>query len=176
MEKIAKFAGKPLAWTRLKKSQSYELRSGSDLVATLWMGAYENFSATATSADGCWTFMRTENGSRSNRSPIEIQDFHARKRIALYLPGILNMDGNGKLMLASGKEFSIASSFFGNRYSFSTAEGKVLFIHKNSLLRLSATVELQVSAADVTELPWMVLLGWYIRVRQRFDLDHAGGG
>ena len=60
MKPISATNGGPLRWNRLRWFKGdFELRAGNDSVGTLSFRSMWSYLATATSADGAWTFQRT---------------------------------------------------------------------------------------------------------------------
>ena len=49
-----------------------------------------------------------------------------------------------------------------------SGETMVRFINTSEWARRSSTVEIQPIAADIPELPWILMLGWYVLALARY--------
>ncbi len=143
----------------------YELRAGDEPVATLRFRSAFGTLATAESADGCWTFKRV--GFFQNRVTVRACD--SETDLATFNNN--TWKGGGTLVLADGREFPVTSNFWQTEYEFQNADGEPLlrFKTKWGLSHQSAEVNVLAAGESLPELPWMILLGWYLAVMMHND-------
>jgi len=165
MDKIASFIGLPLQWSRpsLLKPQ-YELKSGEDLVATLRFRSIWGTFATAQSEEGCWTFKRV--GFWQTRATIRPCD--SEEEIAMFRNN--TWSGGGTLLFPDGRQYLASTNFWQTQCEFKTEGGESLIHYRNrGVFRSSAEVTILPKAQDLAELPWMVMLGWYLILMMQSD-------
>ncbi|MBN1933859.1 MAG: hypothetical protein JW934_04290 [Anaerolineae bacterium] len=126
----------------------YELRAGDEPVATLRFRSAFGTLATAESADGCWTFKRV--GCFQNRVTARTCD--SETDLATFNNN--TWKNGGTLILVDGCEFPVTSNFWQTKWGLS---------HQ------SAEVNVLPAGEDLPELPWMILLGWYLAVMMHTD-------
>jgi hypothetical protein len=143
----------------------YELQDGGEVVATLRFRSSFGSFATAESADGCWTFKRvgfwkTRVTVRASGSESDIASFRNN-----------TWKHGGTLELPDGRAYPANTNFWMTEYEFTTQSGEPLLKYSRvrGVLRLSSTVEIQPAAASLTELPWLLMLGWYLTVMIHVD-------
>lgn len=162
LRKISEVADQPLTWTQpgaLKKS--FELRLGDEPVATLEFRSIFGSFATGESADGCWTmkrvgFWQTRATVRPCEAEMDIAEFKDK-----------TWSNGGTLTLADGRQFHATSSFWKSRLAIhDEGERELLVIQPRGLIHLSASVEIKAKARKMPELPWMLMLGWYLTVQK----------
>ena len=165
MKKIAGVIGRDLEWAQPSAwKMQYELRAGDELIATLRFRSSFGSFATAESEDGCWTFKRvgfwqTRATIRSCGSETEVATFKNN-----------TWSGGGTLELPDGRKFPATTNLWKINLEFKTEAGKTLVRFKTSgLVHLSATVEIQPDAAVLSELPWVIMFGWYLTVMLYMD-------
>jgi hypothetical protein len=145
----------------------YELHTGDELVATLRFRSLFGSFATAESGDGCWTFKRVGfwQTSVTIRSPGSDQDIAVFKNNTW-------MNG-GTLELPNGCRYPANTNFWMTAYEFTTEAGQPLVQYRRigSILSPSTLVTIQPNAAALGELPWLVMLGWYLKIM--LDMDAA---
>lgn len=147
----------------------YELRAGGELAATLRFRSSFGSFATGESADGCWTFKRV--GFWQTKATVRLCGADAD--IAVFKNN--TWSGGGTLELSDGRKFPATTSFWQTKFGFETELGERLIEFKRGgLVHLSATVEIEPSAVRMPELPWMVMLGWYLTVMMHMDASVAG--
>ncbi len=169
MQRIAEWIGHELKWVQPSLKMEFELRAGDMPVASLrFKSAFGSF-ATAESAEGCWTFKRA--GFLHTR--VTIRQCGAETEMATFRNN--TWDSGGTLELPDGGKFPANTNFWQTHYDFRTPAGETLFTYRNigGVLHASALVEIQPPAADVAELPWMVILGWYLVLMMRSDSGSA---
>jgi hypothetical protein len=168
MKRIAELAGRELRWGQPSALRmEYELREGEELIATLRFRSSFGTLATAESGDGCWTFKRvgfwqTRVSVRACGSESEIASFNNN-----------TWSGGGTLDLPDGRRFLASTNFWQTRYDFRTETEQTLFRYARmgGLLHKSASVVMEHQSEHIPELPWMVILGFYLVVMM--DLDAA---
>ena len=66
---------------------------------------------------------------------------------------------------------NVTSNFWQTEYGYKTTEGEPLvsFKIKMGLLHQSTEFEILPTGENVPELPWMILLGWYLAVMMSND-------
>jgi hypothetical protein len=171
VQPVGAFVGRELKWVRPSLTTlAYELQHGDEPVATLQFRSSWGTLATAESGDGCWTFKRI--GFLQTR--VTIRTCTAEGPVAE--AGISQADtaifrnnswtGGGTLELPDGREYRANSNFWMTKFGFTTTEGDPLvgFQQIGGVLKLSSTVTIHPDAATIPELPWIVMLGWYLTV------------
>jgi hypothetical protein len=83
--------------------------------------------------------------------------------------------GGGSLELADGRRFPANSNFWHTRYEFKNENDDPLvrFVRIRGALHLSSTVEVTPAGAHLPELPWLVVLGWYLSITMHDDASGA---
>ena len=171
MRKIAALLSQQLKWVQpgVFKMQ-YELRADDELAATLRFRSSFGSFATGESADGCWTFKRmgfwqTRVTVRTCGEDVDIATFKNN-----------TWSGGGTLELSGGRKFLATTNFWQTNLVFQDELGGTLIKFKSGgLLHLSATVDVEPKAASLPELPWVVMLGWYLTVMMYMDSAAAAG-
>src|SRR6266850_1503326 len=151
----------------------YELRAGDELIATLRFRSSFGSFATAESPDGCWTFKRvgfwqTRVTIRTCENDTELATFRNN-----------TWTGGGTLELPDGRTFRATTNLWQSKREFKDGSDDVLIqLAGRGVAHLSATVEIRPSALRMPELPWMVMLGWYLIVMMSHDAaaGAAAGG
>lgn len=171
MRKIAELVDRPLKWAQPSALRmEYELNAGDELAATLRFRSSFGSFATGEGADGCWTFKRvgfwqTRATIRACGSETETASFHNN-----------TWSGGGTLDLLDGRKMLVTTNFWQTNLEFQDEAGSPLIRSKSGgLIHLSAAVEILPGAASLPELPWLVLLGWYLTVMMHMDSAAAGG-
>jgi hypothetical protein len=165
MQKIATLIDRELKWSQPSmRKQLYELHAGEELAATLIFPNSFRSNATGESADGSWDFNRegpfhTRIVVRRSGSPEEIAVFKKSAWKAC-----------GTLELPDGRTYRTASNFWSSRYSFLDRDEQLLVDLKNcGVLHRAANLTIARRAADIPELPMMVMLAWYLDVLMQND-------
>lgn len=172
MRQIAAMTGRELTWTQPHAFRmEYELRAADELIATLRFKSSFGSFATAESADGCWTFKRV--GFWQTRATV--RECGAETDLASFKNN--TWSNGGTLELPDGRKFLASTNFWQTKYDFRTEAGEVLFsyTHIGGLFHSSALVEIQPAAANLPELAWMVMLGWYLVIMMQMDSAAASG-
>jgi hypothetical protein len=170
MKKISTLTDRDLKWSQPSaRKMEYELRAGDELVATLRFRSSFGSFATAESADGCWTFKRVGFW----RTRVTIRACNTDTEIAVFRNNTWKKGGT--LEYPDGRAFRADSNLWLTKFGFTTASKEQLLEFRNSgVVHLSATVHIRPAAAGVPELPWMVMLGWYLAIMMRSDANTAG--
>lgn len=171
MKNIAELIGRELEWLQPSAwKMEYELRAGDELIATLRFRSSFGSFATAECADGCWTFKRV--GFFQIR--VTIRACGADVEIATFKNN--TWSGGGTLELPDGRKMLATTNFWQTKFEFQTEAGETLVRFKpGGLVHLTAKVEIQPAAAGLPELPWIVMLGWYLVVMLYMDTASTAG-
>lgn len=172
MRKIAELVGQQLEWVQPSVfKMHYELRAGDEVAATLrFRSAFGSF-ATGESADGCWTFKRI--GFWQTKATVRVCDTDVD--IATFKNN--TWSSGGTLELSAGRKFLATTNFWQTNLEFQDELGGTLIKFKTSgLLHLSAKVNVEPNAVSLPELPWVVMLGWYLTVMMHMDSATAVAG
>ncbi|MBN2147307.1 MAG: hypothetical protein JW726_07955 [Anaerolineales bacterium] len=158
MLEIKDYVQRGLKWEQPSAFKSeYLLRSGEEVVASLKFRSAWGTHATAESADGCWTFKRM--GFFQTRATVRACD--SEEDLAVFRHN--TWSGGGTLILTDGREFPATTNFWQTNLEFQDSSGEPLLVYKSGgFFRFSADVEIFPSAVGMTELPWMVMFGWYL--------------
>jgi hypothetical protein len=165
VKRIVEVIGRELKWVQPKAlKMEYELRTDDELIATLRFRSSFGSFATAESADGCWTFKRV--GFWQTR--VTIRGCGSETDIASFKNN--TWSGGGTLELPDGRKILAATNFWKTSFEFKTETGETLVRFKTGgLVHFSAKVDIQPAAAEVPELPWVVMFGWYFAVMMYMD-------
>jgi hypothetical protein len=153
----------------------FELRSGTALLATLSFESTLGTLATAETATEAWTFKRV--GFLNPRVTIRERDREVD--LAAFWPKVW---GSGWLGLADGRRFQWKSlGFWSRAWGFTDASDEFLFTLKpgaeesglSDLLKTQAVVVVAPHAYGLTELPLLLMLGWYLMILQLEDATTA---
>jgi hypothetical protein len=165
MKIISEMIGRELKWVQPSAWKfHFELRADDEVVATLRLRSSFGTFATAESADGCWTFKRI--GFWQTKATI--RDCGSDAEIAVFKNN--TWSGGGTLELSDGRKFSASTNGWRTTFEFKSETGETLVRFKSGgFVHLSATVEIPPDAAKIPELPWIVMLGWYLTVMMYMD-------
>jgi len=163
--RIADVASRKLEWSQPKAMrQEYELRASGELVGTLQFRSLFGTLATGESADGCWTFKRV--GFFQQRA--NVRSCGTETEVAVFRNN--TWSGGGTLECLNGRSFLATTNLWQTRFDFTTdAEEPLVKLHYGGVFRLKADVEILPAAAALTELPIVVLAGWYLAVMLHRD-------
>lgn len=171
MKKIAEMIGQELEWVQPSAlKMKYELHAGEELTATLRFRSSFGTFATAESADGCWTFKRV--GFWKTRATI--RSCNSDTELGLFQNN--NWSGGGTLELPDGRKLRATTNMWQTNLEFKTEAGETIVgFRVGGLVHLSAKVEIQPHAAAMSELPWVVMFGWYVAVMMYMDSASTAG-
>lgn len=167
MKRMRDVAGGPLRWVQPGTwTSAYELHAGDDKVATLAFRSAFGSLATGESADGSWTFKRigflsTRVTVRRSGGDTDLAVFHNN-----------TWSGGGTLELPDGRKYRANINFWATQYELRTESDSPLitFRRVGGLFHLSSAVEVHDAAKALAELPWLVMLGWYLAVMLHRDV------
>jgi len=144
--------------------RAWEFQQGDDRVATLtFRSAFGSF-ATATSADGSWTFKRV--GFWQTRATVRAEG--GTEDLAVFEHN--TWSGGGTLTLAGGRPVRVTTNFWQSKIEFLSADDDVLFRYlTEGFLRQESELEIMPSLVRMPEMPWLLLFGWYLVVMMHQD-------
>ena len=170
MQRIADLVGQELTWVQPRASKmEYELRAGDIVAATLVFRSSFGSFATATSADGIWTFKRV--GFFNTK--VAVRALNSETDLAVFRNNTWR--GGGTLEMADGRKYPANTNFWTTQYEFTTESGEMLISYKKigGILHMSSATEIHPLAINIRELPWIVSLGWYLTVMMYMDSSAA---
>jgi hypothetical protein len=143
----------------------YELQAGDAIAATLCFRSSFGSFATATSADGIWTFKRV--GFTQTRATIRKSE--SETDLAVFKNNTWR--GGGTLEFPDGRKYLANTNFWATQYAFETEMGEPLITYRKigGMFHMSAITEIHPLARTLPEMPWMVMLGWYLAVMMHMD-------
>jgi hypothetical protein len=172
MEKMSIVQGIPLHFVQPKSlERCYELCSEEKHFGTLSLEKAFGTLATAEVAGDKWTFKRV--GFLNTRVTIRHSDNDAD--LAIFWP---KFAGGGWLELSNGNKFQWKSTnFWSSTWAFVDAQNTIVFTMKpgnekfafSDLFKTQAVIEIGAPAAGLSELPMLLMLGWYLMVMQQYD-------
>ena len=172
MEPLAASPGWRLQWAQPKRlERSFELRSGETRFATLVFRSAFGTLATATTADGEWTFKRV--GFLNPR--VTVRRAGAQEDLAVYQPRLW---GGGRLACADGSSFSWkAVNFWSTQWMFADPGGRPILTFREGtedpkladVLKTQAIVQFEGVDAAATSLSILVALGLYLILLHQQD-------
>jgi hypothetical protein len=167
MRHLADVIRQPLRWSQPSMlARDYELRSGSELVATLSLRSAFGTLAHAQSADGSWTFKRV--GFWQTRATV--REDGAARDLASFEHNTWR--GGGTLRFADGRSLLVTTNFWQTHIEFRLSEDHVLFRYRTEgFLRQAAELEIMPGLAAMREGPWLLLFGWYLVVMMHQDAN-----
>ena len=158
MQKIASYAQQEMKWEQPSAfKEQYELRVGEETIVVLRFRSMWGSLATAESADGCWSFKRV--GFFKTR--VTVRQCESEQDIAVYHPNTWTQGGT--LELPDGRQYKASTNFWMTQVEVTDPSGEPLLRYKiGGMFRQSALVETLPAALRLPELPWLVMLGWYL--------------
>lgn len=171
MMRMAEVVTRSLQWTQPSALRmNYELRvgEGEEVASTLRFRSSFGSFATGESQDGCWTFKRV--GFWKPR--VTVRTCGSEEDIASFANQ--TWSGGGTLTLADGREFRVSNNFWQTKLEIQDRSEEMLIrFHNGGVIHLSAKVEVAPEGARLAELPWMLMLGWYLIVMTHRDSGAA---
>ena len=168
MSTIREVVGQDLAWIQpARTQQAFELHAGDNLVATL---RFERASLAIGEADvHRWTFKR--EGFWHPRVTVRLPD--SDDNAATFQP---SWSGGGTLELPGRVLRFGAANFWHSQWDWQDGEKQPLvhFKSQHGFLKMEGQVEIEPGAAAISELPLLVVLGWYLLVLFARDAASAG--
>ncbi|MEP7137675.1 MAG: hypothetical protein ABI904_22345 [Chloroflexota bacterium] len=142
----------------------YELQADGELAATLRFRSAWNSLATAESAEGKWIFNRV--GFWRPKIIIQAQE----NEVNLAVLQNNSWSNGGTLELSDGRRYLTRMNSWNTQYEIRTEGGESLLKFKiKGSFRKSADVEVFPAMTQVSEIPWLVLFGWYQTVMINMD-------
>jgi hypothetical protein len=166
MRRIREAIDRPLRWAQPGAfSRDSDLLARDEVVATLRFRSAFGSLANGDSADGSWTFKRTGFIATS----VSIRRQGSDTDVAVFRNN--TWSSGGTLELPDGRQYPASSNFWKTRFDVSQADGTPLitFERVGGFLRLCSEVRVHAAAASLSELPWLLMLGWYLTVMQHRD-------
>lgn len=170
MRRIAELSGLELKWEQPNTfKMEYCLFAGDEMAATLKFRSSFGSFAIAESADGCWTFKRV--GFFQTRATIRECD--SETEIASYRNN--TWTNGGTLEFPDGRQYRASTNFWMTQFDFFNEAEVVLFSYRKigGIIHLSSYVDLFSNAIIIPELPWMIMLGWYLTIMMHQDAAAA---
>lgn len=169
MMRTAEVATRSLQWTQPSAlKMNYELLAGDEVASTLRFRSSFGSLATGESQDGCWTFKRV--GFWKPRVTVRVCD--GDEDIASF--SNQTWSGGGTLTLADGRSFRVSNNFWQTKLEFrEETEATLIRFESGGVIHLSARVEIDPRAVTLPELPWLLMLGWYLIVMSHRDSGAA---
>ena len=169
MKAIGQLTGQRLQWTQpAALSMRFVLEANGEPAATLQFRNLLGSLASGESADGSWTFKRTgfiKTGVTIRRSG-DVAD------VATFANH--SWSGGGTLHLPDGRVLRAGTNLWHSQLAFETEAGEPWLTFKSAgFLHLSSELEIQATAWKMPELPWIVMLGWYLIVMMRMESSAA---
>lgn len=157
MKKIV--AGAELTWTHPEpERRSYELRSGSELMARLSWTTEAGSLAEGTTDDGVWTFKRA--GFLKPR--VTVRSIDQGRDVAIFEA---NPAGGGLLQLLDGHFYNWRTNFWRAEFAWIAANGKAVVESTRSFSvdgKTEGRARIAATELDSNQLSLLVLLGWYL--------------
>lgn len=166
MINLAELVEHELKWIQPHASKmEYELHAGDMAAATLRFRSSFGSFATATASEGIWTFKRVGFA----QTKVTIRASEAENDLAVFKNN--TWSGGGTLELPDGRKYPANTNFWATQYEFKTEMGDPLISYRKigGILHMSSATEIHPLAKDIPELPWMVILGWYLTVMMYMD-------
>ena len=161
MSTIRESVGRDLAWIQpARPQQAFELYAGDTVVATL---RFERASLAIGEGDGhSWTFKR--EGFWHPRVTVRLPD--SDDNAATFQA---SWSGGGSLELSDRVLRFGAANFWHSQWDWQDGDKQSLvhFKSQHGFLKMEGQVEIEPGAADVPDLPLIVVLGWYLLVWRR---------
>ena len=165
MKAIGQLAGQSLKWTQPSGwTMKFRLDANGEPAATLSFRNMFGSLAIGESVDGSWTFKRTG----FIRTRVNIRRSGEDAEVATFANN--TWSGGGTLSLPDGRTLRVSSNLWQSRVTFEDDAGVTLLAFKcGGIVHLSAELEVDPAAWKWAELPWIVMLGWYLIVMMRTD-------
>lgn len=165
MNRLADLIDRELTWIQpAALKMHYELHAGEEIAARLAFKSPFGSLATGASGDGCWTFKRA--GFLQTR--LTVRACGEETDIAVFRNN--TWSGGGTLEMTGGRRLFATTNLWETNLEFKTESGESLLRFKGKgSIHVSARVEIQQGAIGLAELPWLVMLGWYLIVMLHMD-------
>jgi hypothetical protein len=162
---LADLIGEALSWTQPRfLASGYELSRAGDVIGRLTFRSAWGSLATAEIDDGCWSFKRL--GFLKTR--VSVWSCDAEEELGVFRNS--TWKGGGTLDLARGQAIQANTNMWHSKYEFVGAGDEVLVTYRTHRgFKLSGEMQILPSARNLPELPWLVMLGWYLAVMMYRD-------
>ena len=168
MSEFNDLVGKELTWETVKGEKNhYEMRSGSDAVATL---VWDKAGVRGECGGERWSFVR----EGFFRPRLIIRREGDEKSLATLEVGAI---GSGRLALASGRTLHwVQRGLLSSTWGFVDENKTLLVLFKltSGLLTTGATATLDEKARELEEAMLLLVLGWYVLLLYAEDAAPAG--
>jgi hypothetical protein len=137
----------------------FRLERGTGTVATLEFVSPWGTVARARSERGRWVFQK--KGLLRSRVIASLED--GVTEVGTFLPRIWRPGGT--LELPDGRRYDTVGNFLRTRYQVLDPGGfPLLEYRRTGFLRTGGTMTLAPAGAQLRDLPWLMLFGWYLVV------------
>jgi hypothetical protein len=163
--RLSELVGQGLIWSKPKDLKGvYELRFGEERLASLRFRSMWGTFATGETAEGRWTFKRV--GFFLNR--VTVRRASSDSEIGVF---VNDWTMGGTLQLPDGRRYRGNTNFWMTNYALTDERDQPIVSYRRigGMTSLSAAAEIEPAGASVPELPWLMLLGWYIAVMLHED-------
>lgn len=169
MMRLAESAAPTMEWTQPSAlKMNYELRAGDDVVGTLKFRTSFGSFATGEIEDGRWTLKRV--GFWRPKATVRAGD--SEDTIATFTNH--TWSGGGTIELADGRSFRMTSNFWQTKLEIQDeSEAPLIRFQNRGVIHLSAAIEIDPRAVTMPELPWLLMLGWYVILLSHRDSASA---
>ena len=170
MRPYSEVSDQELLWIQLAARQrEHELRAGDDVIATL---RFQRGSLADAEAEGHhWTFKR--QGFWQPRVTVRVPGSDAD--VAVFHP---HWAGGGTLELTEGRTVRFSSAnFWQSEWVWQERDQPLIrFKGRHGIVKAKGAVEIQPAAAELPEVPLLILLGWYLILLHAEDTAAASAG
>jgi hypothetical protein len=165
MRSISHVTSTPLLWKQPSlRTLAFELKYSEEVMATLTFRSVLGTLATGTAAEGEWSFKR----QGFLKTFVTVRTAGSEENLAIFHNNTWN-DG-GTLELQDGHTFKANSNFWSTKFEFIDAREEPLIRFSNiGGFKLHSELEILPPGRLLSELPMMVLLGWYLTVMHSRD-------
>jgi hypothetical protein len=165
--------GRELRWSQPRAMKGdFELRDGSEVVATLSCRGSFNPTSTFASADGRWQYRQA--GFWGLRTVV--LDAESGAEVAMLRRSAWH--ASSRIEIKGTQVLQARSNFFMTRLEFLDMSDRPLMRcdHFRGMFRKSSDLRLAPEAANRSELPWLVGLIWHVALRMQQEASGAAGG
>jgi hypothetical protein len=169
MERIIDVLDRDVHWRQTKgRGVAFELHAGAAQLATLQFSGNPGSSARGECLEGCWTFERP----RSWEQNASVRSCQSDLVVALIKKK--TWSGRGTVEFANGLIVDASSNLWQTEFDLKTVDGEALIrLNVRGFVRVAGSVEVSALAASMTELPLLVLSGWYVAATSFMDASAA---
>jgi hypothetical protein len=162
---LGDLAGQGMIWSKSKGPKGeWALRLGEQQLATLRFRSAWGTLATGEADGDSWTFKRI--GFFQNK--VTVRSTRSDADVAVF---VNDWKMGGTLQLPDGRRYRGNTNFWMTNYAFTDEEGRPLVSYRRigGLTSISAVAEIEPAGAELSDLPWLVMLGWYLAVMLHQD-------